>query len=905
MTKISRRKFLQISGLAAGASMLPMPMKWLGAGSAEAFLQSPALIPLYGTSLRLGEIPVAIPCPLPAGALPGNMGLEFAANEKNGLTIPGMSGTQNFPWGFPQTGMTGNSGAPVTGVRHYSLTLQEFRDDGVVPTLTPNPGNSPNIGTKLWGYRPDLTLLEGLTALGFINGAHNPFATAPLTQPSRQLGGIIIAEAGPAGQPLQITMRNNLPLTSIIPNDMTVPGSNLGEDRTTVHYHGGLMPWISDGGPFDWFCSAKRIGVKPLRTGQSFLNNVVLNPAADTGTTKYTQGEFFWNINQQSARFVWFHDHAWGITRTNAYAGVATGLVLRDNFERSLIAKGLPPLLENSLLDGINMYNSFDGTNPATVGQAPFTSKGFWPVCEYPLVFQDKIFTGANIKLLDSTWTGPKDPGSLWYPHTYEGSRWRRIATAAKLPTNSVIAEMFGDTMLVNGTASPVLDVEPRLYRFRLLNACNARFLNLQLYKSDGSATGITLNGSGAPTNAAFVNNVTGASSWAVLGNECGFLEEVKERPCNVALTSEATPVTQNWSLLLGSAFRPDVLVDFSRYQAGDEIILYNDAPSPFPGGDPRNDYFPGLNNGNPVNTKNRPADGLAHNTRCIMKFRVVTGTGGMNPSATNQIVPGFSFKAQGAEWNAETQNIQQNANGVYTINGTVYNGTTPPAVWNSIGDGTTTINLTTGGNAFKLLGLFEAFDAHGRLEQRLGSLDPQALEGKEYIAAPEATDYVNNGAGGIEVWAIHNTTADVHPMHFHMSNWQGLGRAPYSGAGNVFTPSDAMRGPFPEEFGFKETILCWPFEVVYILAKWNIPQIEGPGFGNPAGALADPRTVHFDPPVSPRFPGENVHETVWHCHILEHEEHDMMRPVLIRIPRNLAAQAYPTGYPASLRLKA
>ena len=46
---------------------------------------------------------------------------------------------------------------------------------------------------------------------------------------------------------------------------------------------------------------------------------------------------------------------------------------------------------------------------------------------------------------------------------------------------------MFGDTMLVNGTVYPKVTVEPRRYRLRILNACNARFLNLQLYVDSGS----------------------------------------------------------------------------------------------------------------------------------------------------------------------------------------------------------------------------------------------------------------------------------------------------------------------------------------------------------------------------------------------------------------------------------
>ena len=91
-------------------------------------------------------------------------------------------------------------------------------------------------------------------------------------------------------------------------------------NRTAVHLHGGLVPWVSDGGPFDWWA--------PNGThGLSFLNNQVLNPGAAANEAEYYYG------NNQSARLVWYHDHAQGITRLNAYAGVASAYLIRDTFE--------------------------------------------------------------------------------------------------------------------------------------------------------------------------------------------------------------------------------------------------------------------------------------------------------------------------------------------------------------------------------------------------------------------------------------------------------------------------------------------------------------------------------------------------------------------------------------------
>ena len=176
----------------------------------------------------------------------------------------------------------------------------------------------------------------------------------------------------------------------------------------------------------------------------------------------------------QSARFGWYHDHAFGITRLNAYAGLASAILIRDQFEASLINQGLPNYIEA-------------GGN------------------EIPLVIQDKIFVGSNINSADPLWSQinlqsvTQNPGSLWYAHTYEPNlpngtgRWDLGSDGLPLPEPSVIPEFFGDTMLVNGTVFPEATVEARRYRLRLLNACNARFLNLQLYVDNGSLNGITL----------------------------------------------------------------------------------------------------------------------------------------------------------------------------------------------------------------------------------------------------------------------------------------------------------------------------------------------------------------------------------------------------------------------------
>jgi FtsP/CotA-like multicopper oxidase with cupredoxin domain len=152
--------------------------------------------------------------------------------------------------------------APVTGVTHYTLGIQQFQD-----TLHSAMGP-----TTLWGFVPTQYLVSG-----------------PSTP--RHLGGIVVAQRG---VPLQFTFRNTLPPRHPIAVDTTIMGANQAVNRTAVHIHGGLVPWISDGGPFDWWAPDGTHGV-------SFLNNQVLNPSAAPNEAEY------YYPNNQSARMLYAH----------------------------------------------------------------------------------------------------------------------------------------------------------------------------------------------------------------------------------------------------------------------------------------------------------------------------------------------------------------------------------------------------------------------------------------------------------------------------------------------------------------------------------------------------------------------------------------------------------------------
>lgn len=181
---------------------------------------------------------------------------------------------------------------------------------------------------------------------------------------------------------------------------------------------------------------------------------------------------------EQPATLLWYHDHYMGDTRMNVVAGLAGGFLVRDGFD--------------------------SGSNPLFPG----------PIGRYelPLVVQDKQFN-AN--------------GSLLYP------------IAPSTTNGPWIGEYFGDVMLVNGKIWPTLSVEPAVYRFRVLNGCNARILNLK----------IVAGNTPVPTY--------------VIGTEGGLL------PIN--------PVTAK-SLIMTPAERYDVIVDFRGF-AGKTLLITNTNP--------------------------------------------------------------------------------------------------------------------------------------------------------------------------------------------------------------------------------------------------------------------------------------------------------------------------------------
>jgi len=95
-----------------------------------------------------------------------------------------------------------------------------------------------------------------------------------------------------------------------------------------------------------------------------------------------------------------------------------------------------------------------------------------------------------------------------------------------------------------------------------------------------------------------------------------------------------------------------------------------------------------------------------------------------------------------------------------------------------------------------------------------------------------------NPALNATEAWEINNLTVDSHPIHVHLVKFQIVGRG---------LPGGPLNPPLANEQGWKDTVIAYPGEVTRIIAKFDVPGLY-----------------------------------VWHCHIVEHEDNEMMRPMCV-----------------------
>jgi FtsP/CotA-like multicopper oxidase with cupredoxin domain len=164
-------------------------------------------------------------------------------------------------------------------------------------------------------------------------------------------------------------------------------------------------------------------------------------------------------------------------------------------------------------------------------------------------------------------------------------------------------------------------------------------------------------------------------------------------------------------------------------------------------------------------------------------------------------------------------------------------------------------------GGAVRPLALLEAaseFFEDAPVEARLGTVTGDPNTGTGTWTAREWMDPVteNPSVGATEVWELYNATADAHPMHIHEVAFQVVNRQAIIIDEETRTvlvdDSSPPTPPEPWESGFKDTVVAYPGQVTRMRMKFT-----------------------------------NAGQFVWHCHIVEHEDNEMMRPYRIGLEQD------------------
>ncbi len=411
------------------------------------------------------------------------------------------------------------------------------------------------------------------------------------------------------------------------------------------------------------------------------------------------------------------------------------------------------------------------------------------------------------------------------------------------------VPEFVGDTIVVNGKAWPFLEVEPKRYRFLFLNGSNAR--TYELFIADQ------------------VTKAVGPAMWQI-GTDGGYLEEpVKIDP--------KAPKGRLQRLLILPGERADVIIDFAGLTPGATLLMRNVAKTPYPGG------------GSPRGST----------TGRVMQFRVVQKAEPGDDTSYDPAHPGAPLRR------APMVRLVDPARGT----------------------------LATGVNAAKTrrLTLNEVIGEPmtvGDVEYEGGPLE-LLLNNTEMPGTdrPDFTPITHNGVthyyselpeeGDTEVWEIINLTADAHPVHLHLVQFQLMNRqafdlnkygAVYAAAfpGRKFIPgygppldyntgdaavlggnpdvrpflTGVAKPPAPNEAGWKDTVMAPPGRVTRIVVRWAPTDLP---------TSAAPSRLHY------AFDPSGGHGYVWHCHIIDHEDNEMMRPTSV-LPDLGAARTYVEG---------
>lgn len=538
------------------------------------------------------------------------------------------------------------------------------------------------------------------------------------------------------------------------------------------------------------------------------------------GTTASNYNIYRYPNNQEGAP-LWFHDHTLGATRLNVYAGLAGGYVLVD-----------------------------PANDPANLPQL------------VPLVIQDRMFDTQGQLFFTAGTAG----GVLWALNP-EHPYWN--------------PEFVGDVIVVNGKSWPYKTVEAKRYTFLFLNGSNARTYEMALTDP--------------------VSKNPGPPMW-VIGTDGGYLDA----------PAKIDPVLGG-KLLMMPGERYQVIIDFAGYQAGTvgpngaaysgTWLLRNTAKTPYPGG--------ATVNGNTIGR--------------IVQFRV--GAAPASDASFNPALAGATLRG-GLGQGAALVRLANPAAGALAVGVAVQKTRQltlnevmgmPQNATNPI-DGATTAYP---GGPLEILVNNTKWNGKRITGVANGVYQFQQIPG---FVADTTGNYLSErpNEGETEIWELVNLTADAHPIHLHLVQFQLINRQKfdvnvYNAAYNAAFPGggyDPMTGlpypqgvyipgfgppqsydnnpgntravggnpdigllgkngkpiylqglsapPLPQEAGWKDTIVAYPGQVTRIAVRWAPTDL-------PAGTAPAAAFYPFDPNGGAGY--------VWHCHIIDHEDNEMMRP--------------------------
>ena len=406
------------------------------------------------------------------------------------------------------------------------------------------------------------------------------------------------------------------------------------------------------------------------------------------------------------------------------------------------------------------------------------------------------------------------------------------------------IPEFVGDTIVVNGKVWPFVSVEAKRKRFLFINGSNARTYELSLQAKGGPNPPIY-----------------------VIGTDGGYLD---------------APVAVN-SLVIMPGERYEVIIDFAGL-AGKTVLLKNTGRTPFPAGAPPNGATLGK----------------------IVQFRVTATAAGFVDNSFNPAAVGAVIRTG----NNATLDNQKIVRLVNPATGALATGVTPKT---------------------RQLTLNEIIGPGGPLEILVNNTKWSGLSADTATfpggVRPDFTPVSIGGStayysevpneGDTEVWEIVNLTADAHPIHTHLATFQLMNRQGFNvnsynktyaaafpglafipaygpplnyntgnplalGGNPDITPflSGAATPPLPQEAGWKDTVVMYPGQVTRIVVRYAPNSL--PLTGQPL--------VY---PFNPNALGQGY---VWHCHIIDHEDNEMMRPYAVTPAIAEAARTYKLG---------